>query len=270
MRDLNSINSAAKSTKFIFTISLIIPLFMGCGAWALAAGAAPEQALRDNYLALLGLGIASAAIIAFPIPYMFRWNWESKYFGAGMLSLSSGSIVGVYPILCIAQYSSLPKFMCLILVSLEGILIIRWCLRFINIYKIIYREKNLFHSIYTEESSAVYYSQQADKKIIEKILKFQQFPPAKYFILSCFAAFSLAPFATSLSQFIGLPFTHIFLAVFATPLNLMFLGLTTRGWLVFYFYPMKIKRQTSKPVYVDMSSQPPKLLKSYQFHRNKA
>jgi uncharacterized membrane protein YesL len=137
---------------------------------------------------------------------------------------------------------------------------ILWCLRFVNIYKIIYREKNLFGSIYTEESSAVYYSQQADKKIIEKIFKFEQFPPSKYFVLSGFLAFSLTPFATSLSQLIGLPFIHIFLAVFATPLNMMFLGLTTRGWLVFYFYPMKIKREINKPVYVDMSSQPPKFL----------
>lgn len=249
-------------------MSLIIPLVMGCGAWALAAGAAPEQTLRENYLALLGLGIASAAIIALPVPYIFRWNWETKYFGAGMLSLSSSSIVGVYPILCIAQYSSLPKFVCLIFVSLESFLIIWWCLRFVNIYKIIYCEKKLFYSIYTEESSAVYYSQQTDKKIIEKILKFEQFPDSKYFIFSGFAAFSLIPFATSLSQFIGLPFIHIFLAVFATPLNLMFLGLTTRGWLVFYFYPMKIKRQTNKPVYVDMSSQPPQSLKSYSRTRD--
>jgi hypothetical protein len=51
------------------------------------------------------------------------------------------------------------------------------------------------------------------------------------------------------------------LAIFATPLNLMFLGLSTKGWLVFYFYPSKIKRETNKPVYVDISSRPPKCMK---------
>lgn len=267
MRDLDSINSAAKSTRFIFTISLIIPLIMGCGGWALAIGAAPKQALHDNYLALLGLGIASFAIIAFPIPYIFHWNWETKYFGTGMLSLSSASILGIYPVLCVAQYSSLPIFARLTLIGLECILIARWCLRFVNIYKIIYFDKELFHCIYTEELSAIYYSQQADKQIIEQLLKFEQFPHAKYFIFSGLAAFSLTPFATSLSQIIGIPFTHIFLTVFSTPLNLMFLGLATRAWLVFYFYPMKIQRKTNKPVYVDISSRPPKCLSPHQIHK---
>ena len=260
MRNLDSINSSAKSTRFIFTLSLIIPLIMGCGAWALATGAAPERALNDNYLGLLGLGIASAAVIAFPIPYIFHWNWETKYFGAGMLSLSSASILGIYPVLCIAQYSSLPIFFRLIVVFLELTLIIWWCLRFANIYNFIYCDKSLFNCIYTEESSAVYYSQQADKKVVEQFLKFEQFPPPRYFILASLAAFSLTPFATPVSQFTGVPFIHIFLVIFATPLNMMFLGLATKGWLVFYFYPTKIKIKTNKAVYVDISSRPPKCL----------
>lgn len=234
---------------------------MGCGAWALATGAAPEKPTHENYLALLGLGIASIAALSLPIPYLFRWNWETKYFGAGIFSLSSGSIIGLYPILCIAQYSSLPALARLVLVLLEGILIVRWCLRFSDAYKIIYHDKNLFNCIYTEELSAVYYSQQADKKIAGKILKFSVFPEPKYFIAAGLLAFSLIPFATPASQFIGIPFTHIFLAVFATPLNLMFLGLSMKGWLVFYLYPKKIKNETNKPVYVDISSQPAKCLR---------
>lgn len=261
MRDLNSINSAAKSTRFIFTVSLIIPLFMGCGAWALATGAAPGQSLYENYLGLLGLGIASIAVAALPIPYLFQWDWNTKYFGAGILSLSSASIIGIYPILCITQYSSLPILLRSAFALLEGMLIVRWCLRFVDIYKIIYCKKDLFHYIYTEEHSAVYYSQRADKKVLEKILKFEQLPHPKYFIISGLAAISLIPFARSASQFIGIPFIHIFLAIFATPLNLMFLGLSTKGWLVFYFYPMKIKRETNKPVYADISSLPPKCKK---------
>lgn len=260
MRDLDSINSAVKSTRFFFTISLAIPLFMGCGAWALAAGAAPNQTISENYLAILGLGIAFAAIVALPIPYIFHWNWETKYFGAGIFCLSSGAIVGIYPIFCIAQYSVLPIFFRIALIFFECALIVQWCRRFLNIYKNIYLEKDLFHCIYIEEKNAVYYSQQADKKVIERLLKFEQFPPAKYFLLSSLIAFSLLPFATALSQFIGVPFIHIFLAIFSTPLNLMFLGLGTRGWLIFYFYPMKINSKTNKPVYIDMSSHPPKCL----------
>ncbi|MCS0632646.1 hypothetical protein NX786_25250 [Telluria mixta] len=256
MRNLDSINSSAKSTKFIFTLSLIVPLFMGCGAWALAIGAAPQQPLHENPLGILGLSIASISILAFPIPYIFHWNWETKYFGAGMLSLSSGSILGIYPILCIAQYSSLPVYSLIIFIFLECIITILWCLRFVNIYNFIYRNETLFNCIYVEEPSAVYYSQQADKNIIEKSLKFEQFPQPKYFAIASLLALSLIPFAAPASQYTGVPFIHIFLAIFATPLNLMFLGLTTKGWLVFYYYPMKIKKKTKKLVYVDISSRP--------------
>ena len=259
MRNLDSINGAAKSTKFIFSISLVIPIFMGFAAWALATGAAPSLALHDNYLALLGLGISSLAILALPVPYIFRWNWETKYFGASVLSLSSAAIIGIYPTLCVAFYGSPPIFLRFLLVLFEFILIFGWCRRFADIYKNIYLKKTLFCCIYIEEPCGIYYSQQGDKKVIESLLNFKQFPSSIYFIISSLIAFSLFPFATTISRLAGVPFIHIFLTIFATPLNLLFLGLATRGWLVFYFYPMKIKREKNKPIYVDISSRPPKI-----------
>lgn len=263
MRDLDCINGVVKSTKHIFAISLIIPIFMGCSAWALATGAAPSLPLEENYLEILGLSIIVCAIIAFPIPYIFRWNWEAKYFGAGLIPFCSGSILGIYPILCIALYSSLPLVIRIIFILLQIILIAHWCNRFVKVYRAIYCNKSLFNYIYVEEPSEIYYLQQAERKVIEKILKFQQFPNSKFFVFSLLLAFSLMPFATSLSKMFGLPFTHIFLAIGATPLNLMFLGLGTKIWLVYYYYPMKIFKEKNKLVYVDMSSHPPKLMKSH-------
>lgn len=268
MRDLDCINGAAKSTKHVFAISLIIPIFMGFGAWALATGAAPSLPLHDNYLEVFGLSISVCAILALPVPYIFRWNWEAKYFGAGLLPFACGSILGIYPILCIVLYGSSPSIISAVLILAECLLIARWCNRFVKIYEDIYRDKSLFQYIYTEESTAVFYLQQADKKVVEKILKFQQFPSSKFCIISLLSAFSLIPFATSLSRFFGVPFVHIFLAVGATPLNLMFLGLSTKMWLVYYFYPMKIKKETRKLVYVDMSSQPEMSLRSYRIRKN--
>jgi hypothetical protein len=98
LRDLDCINGAAKSTKHVFAISLIIPIFMGSGAWALATGAAPHLPLHDNYLELFGLSIVVCSFMALPIPHIFRWNWETKYFGAGLIPFASGSILGIYPI----------------------------------------------------------------------------------------------------------------------------------------------------------------------------
>ncbi len=257
MRNLDEINAAAKSTRFAFMVSLVIPIIMGWGAWALAAGAAPRLPFQQNRLEILGLGISGIAITMLPISYLFKWNWETKYFGAGLLPFASGSILGIYPILCITLYSSLPISIRLALIFFHFALIIRWCYRFVAIYRTIYRNEHLFQYIYNEDSSAVYYSQQADKNVVNKLLKFNQFPSARFVTLSLLAAFSLIPFNTPLSRVIGLPFTHIFLAVAATPLNLMFLGLGTKMWLVYYLYPMKIKKKNQKPVYVDISSKPP-------------
>jgi hypothetical protein len=229
---------------------------MGWGAWALAMGAAPGLSLHDNYLEAFGLVVMLLAIISLPIPYIFKWDWKAKYFGATFFSLASGAIIGIYPILCIVQFSSLPLLARLTIALLEGGGVILWCSRFVRIYKIVYADKILFRCIYEEEPTAVYYMQQGDRKIINKLLKFEQFPKSKYVIFFLLAGLSLVPFASSVSKFVGVPFTHVFLAVSGTPLNLMFLGLATKMWLVCYFYPIKIRRETNKPVYVDMSSQP--------------
>jgi hypothetical protein len=262
LRDLDALNCAAKSTKSVFAFSLIIPLTMGLGAWALADGAAPGVALSDNYLEMFGLSLMAYSIISWPIPYIFRWNWETKYFGAGLFHMASGSVMGLVPLLCILQYSSLPILSRLILTSLEAMTIIWWCYRFVKIYKTIYENKSLFNYIYKEESTVIYYSQVADRKVFEEILKFDQIPKSRYFVASLLASLSLVPFASSASEFFGVPFTHVFLAIGTTPINMMFLGANTKMWLVFYYYPMKIRKETSKPIYVDMSTNPGKYVTS--------
>jgi hypothetical protein len=262
LRDLDALNFAAKSTKSVFAFSLIIPLMMGLVTWALANGAALGVSLYDNYLEIIGVSMMAYAIIALPIPYLFKWNWETKYFGAGIFHMASGSILGIAPLLCILQYSSLPILARLILTLLESVVIIWWCYRFLKIYRSIYENKNLFNYIYKEEPKAIYYSQVADRKVIEEILKFDLYPKSSYFVAPFLAAFSLTPFASSVTQFFGLPFIHVFLSIAATPLNMMFLGASTKMWLVFHFYPMKIKKETGKPVYVDMSTNPGKYVAS--------
>jgi hypothetical protein len=240
----------------MFSVSLIIPIFMGLGAWALADGAARNASSHNNFPEVLGLGIVVLALVASPVPYLFRWDWKAKYFGAGFLCLATGSILGLYPILCLALFSSLPLVLRLSVALIQAAIIAKWCYRFVEIYKKIAEDRALFQCIYAEEGEAVYYLQQADKHLIDRKLKFSQLPSSGTFLLALLIAFSLVPFAFPVARLIGLPFTHIFLAIAAAPLTLMFLGLSTKMWLVYYFYPSKIMRETHKPVYVDISSQP--------------
>ena len=90
--------------------------------------------------------------------------------------------------------------------------------------------------------------------MLEEKLKFNQTPTAMMFIGPMAMAFLLVLFIGPITRVVGVPFTHIFLAVGGVPIVLWALGATTRGFLIFYYFPWKLKRATGKNVYVDMAS----------------
>lgn len=260
MTTLCEANRAAGSTKRIFSLSLIIPLFMGLMMWALALGAAPELPFLENYLAIIGVAISGLAMFIFPASYLFKWNWESKYYGSFLFPFATGLVLGVCPMLCITLYGTLPLFLPAGILLLEIIGATWWSWRIVELYKGIFRSKNLFYSIYVEKKDAIYYYLQVDKSVVENTIHLRICPPSIYFIPSVLLAFLILPFALSVSKFVGVPFTHIIMAIIGAPLNLLFIGICTKCWLVFYFYPKKLNQETGKKVYVDMSSQPKNII----------
>jgi hypothetical protein len=110
--------------------------------------------------------------------------------------------------------------------------------------------------LYSEEKDAVYYLQKGDVWLMEKKFKFYQIPSGYLFVVAMVLSFLCVPFARALSRSAGLPFVHILLTVMSLPIILMCTGLATRAYLIFYYYPWRIKRATAKDVYVDMSTKP--------------
>lgn len=250
-------NRVAGSTKHMFNVSLIIPLLMGLIIYFLASGAAPDMPIRQNIIAMFGLAIIASAILVFPIPYLFKWNWEAKYFGASLFPLASASALGFSPILCIALFGTLSFLLRLTLASVEMVTMVWWCVRMARVCKRIYTSE-ILKSIYLETDDAVYYLQREDNRILWRKISYFCTPPVGYFILAALLSLMTLPFARFISHFVGVPFMHILLAVGAGPLQLLILGLCTKGWFVYYYYPKKIWRETGKPVYVDISSKPDK------------
>jgi len=83
--------------------------------------------------------------------------------------------------------------------------------------------------------------------------------PSDLFVMICFSlSLVLVIFMGFIRAATGLPFIYTFMAVSGLPISLMCLGLATRGWLLFYFYPWKIRSVAGKSVYVDMESSPDK------------
>lgn len=255
MRDLDTINVMARSSKFAFTITLPLPLIMGIFAFGLADGAAPNTPLSKNYLEIFSISLMALSLAAIPIPHIFQWNWEAKYVGALMFQMTSTSIIGIYSVLCIAQYSTLPFFWRILITIIFSLIIIRWILKITDDYTNLYLDKDIIFYVYEEEPDAVYYLKQADQEISKKF-KLDPYPNSKYSLIFFISAFLMVPFASNISNFFGIPFTHIFLAIFFIPLDLMFIGIGTKMYLAYFFYPNKIKRLLKKPVYADLTSKP--------------
>jgi hypothetical protein len=120
-------------------------------------------------------------------------------------------------------------------------------------YKNLKNDPALLATFYCSEGDETFYLQKNDVNLIEKKYKLSLFPGAKYFVIFFVLAFSTIPVASQISEFVGLPYPHVFLGIFCIPLDMMALAFLTRGWFVFYHLPKHIKK-TSSTVFVDMVS----------------
>jgi hypothetical protein len=194
------------------------------------------------------------------VPRILRWGWQAEYFGVPLLYVGSVALLGFVPCLCIVMYAKLHIVTRLAVFLVWIALHVAWSHRFTALYKKIFNNAELRACIYQEESDEVYYLQRGDNYLTEKKYKFKQFPPGWQFIGCLLLSFLLAPFSSVASSVIGVPFAHLFLCIGGLPVSLMCVGLAVRGGLIFFFYPMKIKRETGKRVYVDMTGRPDRAL----------
>jgi hypothetical protein len=254
LRDLDKINAAAGSTGYFFRISLILPIFMGVLGFTLARDSAPAVPLRDNYLALSGILISLVGIFSLPIPYLFKWDWSAKCCGASLFCLASLACLGIYPLLCIAFYSHMAIWIRILIVFAEALTIFLWCFRFVKIYRYIYNDKYIFNSIYFCENSVVYYLQRENIRIFQHRLKFSEAPPGWVSPAFLFMAFLPTISYPNVMAYVGLPFTHIVLAIGSIPITVWILGIATKMWLIYFTYPNKIFSMSGRKTYLDMSS----------------
>jgi hypothetical protein len=261
LRDLDSINPAeAKPARFVGT-GAILPLVFGTLGVVLAHHAAPTVPSSQNPIWIFCIIIVGLAVAMFPVPRLFKWNWETKYFGVPLFYLGSLTLMCVIPCLCLLLYSKLEIWSRAAIFLAYMAIHIAWIWRFVAFYRKVDQDSVLRASLYEEENDAVYYMQQADKRILETQFDFHQLPRDRYFVLFIVAALSTTPMMRSVTESVGLPFIHVFFLIGTLPISLMGLGFATRGLLVFYCYPRKIRKTTGKRVYVDMGSKPKNLVR---------
>lgn len=256
MRDLDRINPEIALPRNFCSIGAALPLIMtGIGA-ALASGATPRLSILENTLAVACLFGVAVSCTLFLVPIVFKWDWQAKFFGVASLYFVGPALLGVIPWLCVVLYSALPLWIRVGFFCGYALPIICWCRRFIELYRKIYSNPDMRDILYSEGEDAVYYQQKGDLWLMERKFKFRQTPSEVSFVVAIvFAALSI-PFASRLTHIIGLPYVHIFMATMGLPIIMMSLGIVTRGYLIFYYYPWKIRRSLRKIVYVDMDAKP--------------
>ena len=268
MRDLNAINPQMARPNTLIPFGFILPFVTGAMGWALANGAAPSVAFSDNPIAVFSKGLLLLSLLLAPMPWLFKWDWRSRYFGMATPLFGTFAFAGLIPLLCIVLYGRLPRWVSWGFLLFEVGLIVWWCRRFVLLYRRMFADTELWKRIYVEESDVVYYLQRVDKWAMEEKFKVSQTPSTLLLLLPMVIAFLLVPFMSSVTRFVGVPFTHVFLTIAGIPIVLLCLGGATRGYLIFYYYPWKIKRATGKNVYVDMASWPSDLDVTAQNNRN--
>jgi hypothetical protein len=252
VKDLDKENSPFARPQSIAFIGAGLPFLLGGMCSILASTAAPKIPFFDNPISVFCIWLFAIAPIMALVPKIFKWDWRTKYFGFLSFYVACASLLGVIPWLCILVYSALPSGAKLVVLFAYAIPIFWWCRRFILYYRQIFRDPKIYNFVYLEEVDVVYYSQKNDNSLIERKCGLKQFPSSLAITAPMALALLLIPFSRGLKDLVGLSFIFTFLTIGTLPITLSFLGLTTRGFLVFYFYPWKIKRRTGKEVYVDL------------------
>lgn len=256
MKNLDALNpSFARPNAFISTGSLL-PLLTSLVGVGFAAGAAPDLAVLHNPVVLFCLAICIASCAMLIIPRVMRWDWRAGYFGFSLLYILSISLIGGIPWLCLLVFSSAALWLRSLLFALHALTLLWWASRYVAVYAKVFASDELRPNVYLEEDDCIYYLQKGDRMVLDKVFKFKEFPPTLFIVATLAAACASMLYAGDLVAFFGLPYAHIFLAIFAVSVNMIGVGFAARGWLVFYKYPRLLRRQTGKQVYVDMASKP--------------
>lgn len=254
MRDLDAINPTILRPSKFASISVGMLFLFVLISVPLAYGAAPSIPLAENALVLLMGGVlALSSILAF-LSVVFRWGWKAKYYGVFSLAVAGISFMGIVPCLAALLYGGAPYWVRVGIILFYIISHFFWCRKFFVLYRNVFNDTSLRSVVFEEEEDAVYYMRRGDNFLLEKHFKFSQTPRDRDFLLYMALALLMIPIMDIARTFLGLPFVHIFLIVAMLPVSWMSIGLAFRVYLIFYFYPARIKKATGKDVYVDLAS----------------
>lgn len=253
MKNLDLLNPPFARPSNLCSIGAVIPLILSLTAIALTSGASKSSPVLENPLSVVFIFTSIFSLLLIFTPRIFMWNWSAKYFFVSSFEMGCIAMLGGVPWLCFLFYSSIHWLYRVLLFTSYLLIITLHSRKFAAMYKDLKNSQNLLSQVYSTEGNETFYLQRGDVNLIEKKYKLSLFPSAAYFGIFTLLALSTIPAAAEISEFIGLPYPHIFLGIFSIPIDMMALAFVIRGWFVFHHLPKYIKK-TSSTVYVDMVS----------------
>ncbi len=253
MKNLDAINPQIlrpeKFTSFAGAVSAVIGLICLPLAW----GAAPDISFANNPVIGFLFSVVGVSLFISFISVVCKWGWEVRFFGFSMLLLSSVSLIALVPLLTVLLFGTLSVKVNSAIIALYMFSHVWWCRKFVIIYRDVFNNCRLRAILYEEDVDVVYYKRKGDNFLLKTEYEFSQMPPNRYFIAFIFLGLMLVPAIGDVQRTAGVPFAHVFLTVAMLPISWMSIGLAVRGFLIYYYYPRKIKSTTGKDVYVDLA-----------------
>lgn len=249
MRDLDRANLELFRPSRLAANGAFLPLLFGVMSLLLVDGASMDTPVMANPLSLLCIAVCALSALLMVVPRVFDWGWDAKYFGVSAMYIASTASLGGISWLCFLFFGLPPLPVRVLLFLVYIAVLIAWCFRTVSFYR------KAQGRLYREDGDAVYYMWESDRRLV-KMKRFAISPNGWSYVISVGLAFAVLAVIRPATELTGLPFTHVFLGIATLPADMLTLGMATKGFLLFYYYPGRIFRKTGKKVYVDMTSKP--------------
>lgn len=227
-------------------------LLCGLGVFMAHDGAMNQVAFWSNPVVLIGVGLASYCNFIGLVMFFGRWRWTALQMGMmGFCFIASYYSISGASLADILLYGTAPLEIKLLVFALSLSWNGYWVYVTILGCRAIWADESLRQSVWVSYRDAVVYRQFGAKAAMERVgIKIHPNRLTMIFAFSLIAPLVL--WRQELSALFGVPFVHVFLALFGQLLMVMGWIGTVLPIMLMLYYPLKIQRMTGKIVLLDM------------------
>lgn len=210
----------------------------------------------DDPMAHLALALVAGGIVLVVGAALYPWTWRTQHVGVMFLVLSPLSLASLVPFLWISFDSGLQDPWRTVLVEVYVLAHV------IYVWRAVWRSMKmmshppLFNLLYEEDKTAVYYYANARSHLSRKLYPQEANDEFALDMILSIVTMVVALVLGIWASAKDLPALPLLFGIGGLPLSVWVACVVARSWMFYYWYPMRIRRRTGKPAYVDMRNIP--------------